>query len=83
MSDWIDDRVAMSLNDSVLRLIRGLDTEAPEGRLRAWIIEDVVNGGYSRTGDLCLVRLRDAFGRANHMLQYELEDYAAAIGVEA
>ncbi|QJU60072.1 hypothetical protein HL653_22125 [Sphingomonas sp. AP4-R1] len=82
LSTSIDDRVAMSLNESVMRMISQLDVEDFEGRLRAWIIEDVAKGGNHNPGKLYKSRLREAFGRADPMLQYGLDDYAKAIGYE-
>lgn len=79
MSDAIDDQVVQSLYESVLSTIRGLGTEGAEGRLRAWVVEDIIKGGWRNLGRPYRDRLRAGFVRADYMLQAELEDYHAAL----
>jgi len=79
MSNSIDGQVVQSLYESVLSTIRGLGTEGAEGRLRAWVIEDVIKGGWRDLGPAYRHRLRDGFLRSDYMLQAELEDYQAAL----
>lgn len=79
-SDRVDRGVALTLNTVILRMVRGFhDDGAEQSRMRAWLIDTLLDSGDGAARDLYHNRLADLFADTDDMLRFELEDYAAAL----
>lgn len=80
MSDRIDDGVALTVQTVVLRTIRGFHDDGGDlSRMRAWVIEAVLETRASGDREGYWNRLASLFADTDHVLRYEVKDYAAAL----
>jgi hypothetical protein len=79
-SDRIDRGVRQTLHDVILRTIRNIHDDGGElARMRAWLIEALLNGGNTADRDGYYNRLADLLADTDYMLRHEVEDYTAAL----
>lgn len=74
----VDGRVEESLHDIVVRLIRDLPRDGAGGRLRAFVIQQVVRSG-GNDAPRHVIRLAAMLTESDHILQAEVEDYRVAL----
>lgn len=79
-SERIDRNVVETIHTSVLYTIRGFHPDnGPLSRMRAWLIEAVLDAGDRDNRALHYERLADLFADADYMLQHDVTDYAEAL----
>lgn len=80
ISDRVDHGVTLTLHTVILRVVRGFHDDGAElSRMRAWLIEALLDGGNTANREAYYNRLADLFADTDHMLRHEVEDYAEAL----
>lgn len=78
MSNRIDDHVKQTIHTVILRTVRGFHQDGAElSRMRAWLIDALLDGGSVANREEYWDRLADLFADTDHILRHEVEDYAA------
>lgn len=79
-SDRVDHGVVLTLQIVVLRVIRGFHEDgADHSKMRAWLIQVLLDGGGREERNRYYNRLADLFADTDYMLRAEVADYAAEL----